>query len=361
MSRVSESVEIVSLASDRQVAADESIDITPGSETAPRRTSSLLTRIHRRAIAICSSAVIHIWAVALIGLLAMPVFRRAERFAVETTVRFESNSVNTDADKPVVPFDLLSDVSDTSSRQDSGRSDDGIETILTTPEPQESEVGEVSVDDAGQSQDAGLSLREISDAEVGNIAAGRRSRAGGQIGEVTISLIWGTVDDLDLHVWNADRRHVWYGRKKSRSGHLDVDMNVFSQTEEPIENYFEVKAGKGNYRVAVDLFRWRTQKPIEYVIGVWIRGEVRYFRGIIDSRNEVVAGFHIDRTKSVTWASPEEARQLAIADEFQDVRMKIQHFGRSRSTTRRLLSEFIKKFPDAPQAQEARKELKKLR
>lgn len=85
----------------------------------------------------------------------------------------------------------------------------------------------------------------------------RRVRAaGGQYDDVDIrvSLLWGNRDDLDLHVHTPGHEHIYFGNKKSSCrGFLDVDMNVFGETDEPVENirWPRGKAREGEYVVKV--------------------------------------------------------------------------------------------------------------
>ena len=59
----------------------------------------------------------------------------------------------------------------------------------------------------------------------------RLKKAAARVGALTVSLIWDTVDDLDLHAESPASRgetgHIFWNNKKGKcGGHLDVDMNA---------------------------------------------------------------------------------------------------------------------------------------
>jgi len=67
----------------------------------------------------------------------------------------------------------------------------------------------------------------------------RRAAAGGELGGLTISLMWDTRDDLDLYVITPAGDTINYGNRKSKcGGHLDVDANYTTKTDTPVENIF---------------------------------------------------------------------------------------------------------------------------
>jgi len=84
------------------------------------------------------------------------------------------------------------------------------------------------------------------------VFAVRMGREGARSGELTISLIWNDIADLDLHVYAPSKEHIYYGHKQSEcGGWLDVDMNVHAESLEPIENVFWHSSPSGKYRVVV--------------------------------------------------------------------------------------------------------------
>lgn len=86
----------------------------------------------------------------------------------------------------------------------------------------------------------------------------RVERAGGQYEHVDIraTLMWNNRNDLDLHVQDPSRAHIYYADKMPRGasgGYLDVDMNVRGETTAPVENTRWAKgaAPSGMYKIWV--------------------------------------------------------------------------------------------------------------
>ncbi len=86
----------------------------------------------------------------------------------------------------------------------------------------------------------------------------RVKKAGGEVnGRIRASLAWETYSDLDLHVYEPNRIHVYYGDKRSlqTGATLDVDMNAGGRTSRtPVENIIYphgATLAKGTYKVAV--------------------------------------------------------------------------------------------------------------
>ena len=96
----------------------------------------------------------------------------------------------------------------------------------------------------------------------------RRSKVGGEIGNLTVSLIWDTTDDLDLFVFEPDGTRVGPGDPKSKNGGvLDVDANYETITSNPMENIYWELPPKGHYNIQIKCFQPReTQrgKPIKF-------------------------------------------------------------------------------------------------
>lgn len=107
-----------------------------------------------------------------------------------------------------------------------------------------------------------------------------RDSFGGKTGPITITLKWGTPDDIDLHLQEPNGNVIFYSNKDSPSGgHLDIDMNAGGNFEahNPIENiYYENNPPKGHYIVSVHYFGTRTQiKKQPYVVYIKYGGQIK--------------------------------------------------------------------------------------
>eukprot|EP00930_Biecheleria_cincta_P050287 TRINITY_DN35451_c0_g1_i1.p1 TRINITY_DN35451_c0_g1~~TRINITY_DN35451_c0_g1_i1.p1 ORF type:complete len:620 (-),score=31.92 TRINITY_DN35451_c0_g1_i1:13-1872(-) len=87
-------------------------------------------------------------------------------------------------------------------------------------------------------------------------------------GDVTISLLWDTTDDLDLHVVAPNGQTIYSrNRRSSDGGWLDVDQNVRHDRNDPIENVAWDRAPLGTYSVRVKFFsRGSTSGPTNFEI-----------------------------------------------------------------------------------------------
>jgi hypothetical protein len=90
----------------------------------------------------------------------------------------------------------------------------------------------------------------------------RRKRENGRTGEITISLIWETSDDLDIAVEDPNGDWIWYSKKENQNifGQLDIDANASTIMEFPIENIYINKPIPGRYKVHINWFTNRTKQ-----------------------------------------------------------------------------------------------------
>ena len=112
---------------------------------------------------------------------------------------------------------------------------------------------------------------------------------GAQTGDIQVSLMWNTTDDIDLHVdyYNGPQRDTinWRNRYGRSGGILDIDMNARGpSSNQPIENIFWPynTAPSGNYVISVHFFRsWSRNVFVPVVVKVkTLKGEM-YFNAVV--------------------------------------------------------------------------------
>lgn len=119
----------------------------------------------------------------------------------------------------------------------------------------------------------------------------RREEHGGRLGNLTISLIWDTDDDLDLHVVEPSGEKIHFSRKNSSSGgRLDVDANESTIMENPVENVFWDNPPIGAYRVIVNCFKRRSSEgtkpiPFEILVSDEVSNNHKAYKGNITTTN----------------------------------------------------------------------------
>lgn len=112
----------------------------------------------------------------------------------------------------------------------------------------------------------------------------RVKQAGGNVtGDFRASLSWHNYDDLDLHLVEPDRTHIYYGSKISprTGGNLDVDMNAGGpRTRTPVENIAYPSWNRmktGTYRLYVNQFNARETTDVGLEVELEFQGTVYSF------------------------------------------------------------------------------------
>lgn len=122
----------------------------------------------------------------------------------------------------------------------------------------------------------------------------RLQREKAKSGEITISLMWDTSDDLDIHVVPpGDKGEINFSQKKRAGGELDVDMNAASPySKEPVENVFWPPfvpgmegPPHGEYRVYLENYSRRDTQDSNWTCAVSVGGATQIFQGI-STRNK---------------------------------------------------------------------------
>ncbi len=139
----------------------------------------------------------------------------------------------------------------------------------------------MGVDLLGSSPDRGLgeSLEQILD----SLGAGK--------GVITVSMIWRTADDLDLHVVTPGGKEVFYDNPQTGGGILDVDMQAFDLVDEPVENIYFETAERGTYNVYIVNFGNRTLDDSEALVRVSVNGKVTEYYVVIDEYRKFICSF----------------------------------------------------------------------
>ena len=106
--------------------------------------------------------------------------------------------------------------------------------------------------------------------------------AGAKKGEITVSMLWSTSDDLDLHVVAPDGTEVFFGNPAAAGGELDVDMQVGSIVEHPVENIYFYEPQRGDYRVYVHNYSDRNPGDPQVLIQVTVRGRTKSYTITLD-------------------------------------------------------------------------------
>lgn len=115
----------------------------------------------------------------------------------------------------------------------------------------------------------------------------RRRQAGGQSGELTITLIWDSTVDLDMHLSCPGGETISYRRRKACGGELDLDANVRARSSSPVENiYFRTGAPQGVYRIRVNMYDSGTQRTNsqKFTVRVQIGDTRQTFDGVVSTR-----------------------------------------------------------------------------
>jgi uncharacterized protein YfaP (DUF2135 family) len=119
--------------------------------------------------------------------------------------------------------------------------------------------------------------------------------AGAGQGDITVSLAWNTIDDVDLHIINPDESHIYYGHRSAGGGDLDVDANAGGQRiTNPVENIYYAAPSNGHYKVYIRDFSDRTDGTTDYMVRVTIGGQSQVFTGTIDTTGTEIVILEFD-------------------------------------------------------------------
>ena len=107
----------------------------------------------------------------------------------------------------------------------------------------------------------------------------RLAVAGAELGALTISLIWETNVDLDLHCKTTRGEEIFFSnRHSSCGGYLDVDMTSSSSATPAVENIFWKNAPPGRYEWWVHNYS-STNVPVNFWVREKHKGKVIMHQG----------------------------------------------------------------------------------
>ena len=115
--------------------------------------------------------------------------------------------------------------------------------------------------------------------------------AGAKKGEITVSMLWNTTDDLDLHVVTPDGTEIFYGNSVAAGGELDVDMQVSNFVDHPVENIFFETPEHGTYHVFVENYSDRNEGDPQVLIQVTVRGRTKSYTITLDEYRKEICTF----------------------------------------------------------------------
>ena len=129
----------------------------------------------------------------------------------------------------------------------------------------------------------------------------RVKSAGGSVtGDLRCSLAWSNSDDLDMHIYEPDGNHIYYGNRTSKTGgKLDVDMNNERHNSvDPVENITWPKKERmkeGEYVLKINNYSKRGTANVGFVVEIEFAGEILTFnhpKGLSQSETVKVATFN---------------------------------------------------------------------
>ena len=115
---------------------------------------------------------------------------------------------------------------------------------------------------------------------------------------LSFSLIWNSTDDLDLHVIDPSRSHIYFkkfckskdNKFTAAGGQLDIDMNAGEKVREPVENvYFKCAPQDGVYKVGVHAYQKDGNNPLSFELQIRKEGElIQVLNGNVSKSNDFI-------------------------------------------------------------------------
>ncbi len=117
-----------------------------------------------------------------------------------------------------------------------------------------------------------------------------RARQGAGDGKITISLMWDSKDDLDLHIFTPNGSELWWGNPNAQGGVFDIDANREGNIKtNPLENAFFANPVSGEYWIYVYNYEDRTPgKATNWTVRVQVGDEEQIYSGTITDQEETI-------------------------------------------------------------------------
>ena len=117
--------------------------------------------------------------------------------------------------------------------------------------------------------------------------------AGAKKGVITVSMLWETSDDIDLHIVLPNGQEIFYGNPRAGGGELDVDAQAAVYMEHPVENiYFEAPEQRGEYKVYIEMFSDRNPGDPKVLVQVTVNGRSKSYNLTFDKYQEEIVRFN---------------------------------------------------------------------
>ncbi len=117
-----------------------------------------------------------------------------------------------------------------------------------------------------------------------------RARQGAGDGKITISLMWDSKDDLDLHIFTPNGSELWWGNPNAQGGVFDIDANREGNIKQnPLENAYFASPVSGEYWVYVYNYEDRTPgQSTNWIVRVQVGDEEQIYSGTITNQEETI-------------------------------------------------------------------------
>ena len=118
----------------------------------------------------------------------------------------------------------------------------------------------------------------------------QRTHQGAGNGEITITLMWDSKDDLDLHIFTPNGSELWWDDPNAQGGVFDIDANREGNIKQnPLENAYFANPVSGEYWIYVYNYEDRTPgASTNWTVRVQVGDEEQIYSGTITNQEETI-------------------------------------------------------------------------